>query len=105
MTDPLRVLAEHLDQTGGRQRDLSEAFGAAERLTDGVTRRVGFSHGVVCALSVAALGSAQTSRAAATRAVQSVAGTLADNLGTASSDYGSTDAGGQADLDGQVQPR
>lgn len=104
MTSPLRVLAEHLDQTGERQRDVSEGFGAAERRTDGVTQRVGFSHGLVCAPSVAALGSAQTSRAAATTAVRAVSDRLAENLGTASATYTAQDRDGQRELDGQVGP-
>jgi hypothetical protein len=105
MSGDLRVLAEELDQTGGRQRDIGEAFGAAERLTDGATQRVGFSHGIVCAPSIAALAAVQASRAAATRSVQSVSGQLADNLGTASAEYTATDRYGREELNSQVPPR
>ncbi|WP_083452695.1 ESX-1 secretion-associated protein [Mycolicibacterium goodii] len=101
----LRVTATRLRETAARQRDVAGGIDAVEAVTDGVTGAVGRTHGLVCSLSIAALGEAQLSRTAATKAMSLVSNDLAEKLDTAAADYTRTDQQQQDELASQVHPR
>ncbi|MDV3125660.1 ESX-1 secretion-associated protein [Mycobacterium sp. 21AC1] len=101
----LKVTATDLTNLASSQRNVAANIEAAERATDGATMTVGRTHGLVCSLSIAALGEAQMSRTAATKAMNSVSNELAGKLDTAAADYSRTDQQEQGKLTGQMPPR
>lgn len=101
----LHVTAGDLTRLAGELRDVATSIEAAERTTDGATVKVAQTHGLVCALSAAALGAAQSSRSAAAKAMQGRSNDLAGKLDTAAADYSRTDRQEQGDLNGQMPPR
>jgi hypothetical protein len=104
MSGELQVTATELTELAGKHRDVVEHLAAADSVTDSATGHVTQTHGLVCGLTAAALGSAQSSRSAAVQAMQKTSTSLAGKLDTASSDYTSTDSQQSSELNGQVHP-
>jgi hypothetical protein len=100
----LKVTAADLNQRAGGQRNVATTIAAAEAATDGATAKVAQTHGIVCALSTAALAAAQLSRSNAAQAMRNVSNELAEKLDTAAAEYTRTDQQGQQSLDGQMRP-
>jgi Excreted virulence factor EspC, type VII ESX diderm len=101
----LHITAGDLTRLAGQLRDVATNIEAADRTTDGVTAKVAQTHGLVCALSAAALGAAQASRSAAAKAMQSTSNDLAGKLDSAAANYSLTDQQGQGNLNDQIPPR
>ena len=105
MSGELRVTAADLTQLAGQLRDVATSIGAAESTSNGATLKVAQTHGLVCALTAAAVGAAQSSRSAAAQAMQNTSNDLAGKLETAAANYSRTDQHDQGVLDSQMPPR
>lgn len=105
MSGELQVTPTELTDLAGKHRGAAEHLGTAGAATEGATANVVLTHGMVCSLTAAALGSAQSSRDAAVQAMQAAANSLAGRLDTAASQYAATDAQEGAALDQQMPPR
>jgi len=105
MSGELKVTPTDLTELAGKQRGAAEHLGAAGAATEGATANVVLTHGMVCGLTSAALGSAQSSRDFAVQQMQATSNSLAGRLDTAASTYAATDAQEGAALDQQMPPR
>ncbi|WKG04389.1 type VII secretion target [Mycolicibacterium sp. HK-90] len=105
MGDEVKVTTEHLNARADIQREAAGIFSAADAVTDGATLAVGRTHGLACAVAIAALNAAQSSRTAATQAMNKLSNDLADKLVQGAADYRRTDQQGGSNLDGQMHPR
>lgn len=105
MGSELQVTATDLAHLAGMQRDVATDVTTADRATDGATLKVAQTHGLVCALTAAALGAAQSSRSAAAQAMQNVSNDLAGKLDSAAAGYSRTDDQEQGNLNNQMPPR
>ncbi|WP_071286018.1 ESX-1 secretion-associated protein [Mycolicibacterium llatzerense] len=105
MSGELKVTPTDLTELAGKHREAAEHLGTAGAATEGATGSVVLTHGLVCSLTSAALGSAQSSRDVAVREMQATSNSLAGRLDTAASKYAATDAHEGAALDQQMPPR
>ncbi|MGV0807263.1 type VII secretion target [Mycolicibacterium setense] len=105
MSADLKVTTQDLNERANMQRDAAEILSAADAVTDGATMAVGRTHGLVCSVAIAALGEAQSSRTAATQAMNQYSNKLAESLDKGAADYTNTDQSGKGNLDGQMHPR
>lgn len=105
MSGELKVTPTDLTELAGKHRGAAEHLGTAGAATEGATGSVVLTHGLVCSLTSAALGSAQSSRDIAVREMQATSNSLAGRLDTAASKYAATDAHEGAALDQQMPPR
>lgn len=105
MSGELKVTPADLTELAGKHRGAAEHLGAAGAATEGATANVVLTHGMVCSLTSAALGSAQSSRDFAVQQMQATSNSLAGRLDTAASTYAATDAQEGAALDQQMAPR
>lgn len=105
MSGELKVTPKELTELAGKHRAAAEHLGTAGAATEGATANVVLTHGMVCSLTSAALGSAQSSRDFAVQQMQSTSNSLAGRLDTAASTYSATDAQEGAALDQQMPPR
>lgn len=105
MSGELKVTPTDLTDLAGKHHSAAEHLGTAGAATEGATANIVLTHGMVCSLTSAALGSAQSSRDAAVRAMQAASNSLAGRLDTAASKYAATDAHEGAALDQEMPPR
>jgi hypothetical protein len=100
----LKVVPSDLNDRANSQRRVAGIIEGAEQAIDGSTITVARTHGLVCAATIAALGEAQMSRSAATKAMSGLSNQLAENLDNAASDYNNTDQSEEGNINGQMRP-
>lgn len=101
----LGVEAADVTDLARRQQEVVTGIGQSQQITDGATAHVTTTHGLACAATAAAVGFAQTSRAAAATAVQGVSTALSEKLQTAATHYSSADHQESGNLGNQMHTR
>lgn len=104
MSGELGVVTSHVRELAAKQGEISAEIGPAGAATQGVTQDVAVSHGLICAATSVALGSANTARGRAAAAMQKTSTELQAALQTAAGHYDATDAAASGSLD-QTMPR
>ncbi|TFV59105.1 ESX-1 secretion-associated protein [Mycobacterium sp. PS03-16] len=101
----LRVSTEHVHELASRQGQAAARLTGASSATDGVSGSMWLSHGVVCALSNAAVAAAESARKAACAGMAVVSTDLHEKLGVAAHRYDETDRVSSGTLAERIQPR
>lgn len=94
----IRSLASHQDEAA---RGINSAVRAVQGVGDNMTR----THGLICAVTNAAVSAAETGRAAAGNRTAGVSTELAAKLRHAADKYDETDLAEKDKLDNQMPPR
>ena len=100
----LNVAAEHPKTLAERLDKISDGIESARKETDGVVKSVWTSHGIVCGACNVGVGTAQSVRGAASKAMKAVVDDLREKLRVAQSRYAGTDSQSGNNLDAQVLP-
>lgn len=101
----LRVCTEHVHELSDRQGQAAAQLAGTSSATDGVSGSMWLSHGVVCALSNAAVAAAESARKAACTGMAVVSTDLHEKLGIAAHRYDQTDHANSGILAERVRPR
>jgi hypothetical protein len=94
----IRSLASHQDEAA---RGISSAVMAVQGVSDNMTR----THGLICAVTNAAIAAAESERATAGNRTAGVSTELAAKLRHAAEKYDETDLAERQKLDNQMPPR
>jgi hypothetical protein len=94
----IRSLASHQDEAA---RGISSAILAVQGAGENMTK----THGLICAVTNAAVAAAETERASAAKRTAGVSTELAGKLRNAAEKYDETDLSQKAKLDNQMPPR
>ena len=94
----IRSLATHQDEAA---RGISSAVMAVQGVGDNMTK----THGLICAVTNAAVAAAETERATAGNSTSEVSTELAGKLRHAADKYDETDLAQKDKLDNQMPPR
>lgn len=107
MTSPggdLWVEPTHLQDLADKQHDAAAQIASAAMLTAGEAEAVERTHGSICAPAATAAQAAETARAKACAAVQSMSDAFAVNLERAAARYSRTDQSEGHKIDDTMRP-
>ncbi|WP_254849221.1 ESX-1 secretion-associated protein [Mycobacterium sp. GA-1841] len=105
MTQPELKVSDQIRSKATPQTEAASHIDAAKSAPDGASAHVFQSHGLVCMATASALRSAEASRREAAEKMHLISTDLAAKLGTAATDYETTDSHESGNLNGQMHSR